>query len=60
MVDYEDGLLHGECVAIGMVLESNLARALGILPSPAVGTPLPRPPTCSPTPKGRLGSLSVV
>eukprot|EP00960_Hanusia_phi_P037018 752659-Hanusia_phi.AAC.3 len=31
MADYSDGLLHGECVAIGMVLESNLARAMGLL-----------------------------
>jgi pentafunctional AROM polypeptide len=37
MADYSDGLLHGECVAIGMVLESNLARALGLLSPPAVG-----------------------
>ncbi|EKX49636.1 hypothetical protein GUITHDRAFT_67756, partial [Guillardia theta CCMP2712] len=37
MADYSDGLLHGECVAIGMVLESNLARAMGLLHSSAVG-----------------------
>jgi pentafunctional AROM polypeptide len=37
MTDYTDGLLHGECVAIGMVLESNLARAMGVLHSSAVG-----------------------
>lgn len=35
--DYSDGLLHGECVAIGMVLESNLARALGLMHPSAVG-----------------------
>ena len=28
MADYADGLLHGECVAIGMVLESYLARCV--------------------------------
>ena len=37
MADYGDGLLHGECVAIGMVLECNLARAMGLLHSSAVG-----------------------
>ena len=37
MTDYADGLLHGECVAIGMVLECNLARAMGVLHSSAVG-----------------------
>ena len=37
MTDYSDGLLHGECVAIGMVLECNLARAMGVLHSSAVG-----------------------
>ena len=38
MTDYTDGLLHGECVAIGMVLESNLARAMGVLHSSALGS----------------------